>query len=75
MIHPAQFEPFKQAGRYRLMRLAAENTWLRHGLMELQERVEAMATQLNGLESRAKDLKKSLAEASAKSTYKTRSEQ
>lgn len=73
MIHPAQFEPFKQVGRYRVMRLAAENTWLRHGLMELQERIAAMATQLAGLESRVKDLKKSLADTCAKTEPKTRS--
>ena len=75
MIHPAQFEPFKQAARHRVMRLAAENTWLRHGLMELQERIAAMDTQLSGLESRAKDLKQSLADASAKTEPKTRSKQ
>ena len=41
-------------------RIAAENTWLRHSLMEMETRVAAMAHQLTLLEARAKTLCKAL---------------
>lgn len=52
-------------------RIAAENTWLRHSLMEMEARVTAMATQLTQLEARAKALRKALQFAGTHTTAAT----
>lgn len=41
-------------------RIGAENTWLRHSLMEMEARMAAMAHQLTLLEGRATALRKAL---------------
>jgi septal ring factor EnvC (AmiA/AmiB activator) len=57
----AEFNTCDQAQNARLRRISAENTWLRHHLMEMENRVAAMTSQLADLEARTKTLKKSLA--------------
>ncbi len=70
MTHAEQ-KTFEQARKHQAKRLAAENTWLRHSLMEMQDRVAAMADQLTDLEIRTKALKKSLADLPTNSPANT----
>jgi hypothetical protein len=74
MTH-AEFENYDQAQKATLRRISAENTWLRHNLMEMENRVASMTTQLGELESRARDLKKSLASTPDQTQTKSRSKQ
>jgi len=75
MTPNAEFKCFQTSGRSRITRLAAENTWLRHSLMEMEARVAAMATQLTELEARARSIHKTLTGQPAKPEPKTRSKQ
>jgi predicted nucleic acid-binding Zn-ribbon protein len=52
-----------QAMKATVKRVAAENTWLRHSLMEMEQRVAAMKTQLTQLEARAREARKASAPA------------
>lgn len=47
-------------------RITAENTWLRHSLMEMEARVANMATQLSQLEARLAAVRKALSTTAAK---------
>lgn len=69
----AEFKTFEKAAKATVKRLSAENTWLRHSLMEMENRVEAMKSQLAELETRAKALKKSLAATPTQTATKSRS--
>ena len=52
-----------QAMKATVKRVAAENTWLRHSLMEMEARVAAMKTQLTQLEASAREARKAPAPA------------
>lgn len=69
----AEFDTYVKATKATVKRLTAENTWLRHNLMELKNRVNDMTVQLADLETRAKALKKSLAPTPDKTETKSRS--
>lgn len=69
----ADFKTFEKAAKATVKRLTAENTWLRHSLMEMENRVEAMKGHLAELETRAKALKKELADTPARTSTKSRS--
>jgi hypothetical protein len=69
----AEFENYDQAQKATLRRISAENTWLRHNLMEMENRVAAMTSQLADLETKAKALKQSLASAPDQTETKSRS--
>ena len=59
----AQSDVLVQAMKATVKRIAAENTWLRHSLMEMEARVAAMTTQLTQLEARAREARKASAPA------------
>lgn len=56
----AAFTTFEKAARATVKRLSAENTWLRHSLMEVEIRVAGMHAYLDGLETRVRTLKRQL---------------
>jgi len=60
-----------QAMKATVKRIAAENTWLRHSLMEMEARVAAMKTQLTQLEARAREARKALAPAATDRPQRT----
>ncbi len=68
-----EFDTYVKATKATVKRLTAENTWLRHSLMEMKNRVDEMSIQLAGLETRAKALKKSLASTPDQIETKSRS--
>lgn len=68
-----EFDTYVKATKATVKRLTAENTWLRHSLMEMKNRVDGMSIQLADLETRAKALKKSLASAPDQIETKSRS--
>lgn len=49
-----EYDVFARATKSIVKRISAENTWLRHSLMEMEDRVEVMKEQLTHLEARAK---------------------
>ena len=54
------YDTFAEATQAMVKRIAAENTWLRHSLMELEARVTAMTKQVMQLEAKAKDVRQAL---------------
>ena len=62
---------FARAARATVRRIAAENTWLRHSLMEMEARVAAMKTQLTQLETGAREARKALAPAATDRPQRT----
>ncbi len=68
-----EFDTYVKATKATVKRLTAENTWLRHSLMEMKNRVDEMSIQLADLETRAKALKKSLASTPDQIETKSRS--
>jgi hypothetical protein len=62
-VTDAQADVLMQAMKATVKRIAAENTWLRHSLMEMEARVAAMTTQLTQLEARAREARKASAPA------------
>jgi predicted RNase H-like nuclease (RuvC/YqgF family) len=71
----AEFKTFEKAAKATVRRLSAENTWLRHSLMEMETRVAGLHAQLDALEKRARAMKQQLAAATPKTTPKTRSKE
>ncbi len=69
----APFKAFEKSANATVRRLNAENTWLRHTMMEMENRVEAMVKHLTGIDARVKVLKKQLPPAPAKTATKSRS--
>ncbi len=69
----AEFKTFEKAAKATVRRVSAENTWLRHSLMEMKTRVAGLHAQLDALEKRARAMKQQLATATPKTTPKTRS--
>jgi predicted nucleic acid-binding Zn-ribbon protein len=59
-----------QAMKATVKRVAAENTWLRHSLMEIERRVTALSTQLTQLEARARKARKAPAPTKKKASAK-----
>lgn len=55
-----EFATFETAYKSTVRRISAENTWLRHSLMELKIRVNEMDVQLSAIAKHAKSLRKSL---------------
>ncbi len=68
-----EFDIYVKATKATVKRITAENTWLRHSLMEMKNRVDAMSIQFADLETRATALKKSLASAPDQIETKSRS--
>ena len=55
-----EFATFETAYKSTVRRISAENTWLRHSLMELKIRLNEMNVQLSAIAKHAKALRKSL---------------
>jgi len=68
-----EFDTYVKATKATVRRLTAENTWLRHSLLELKHRVDDMKAQMADLETRAKAMKKSLVVPPTKTETKSRS--
>ena len=68
-----EFDTYVKATKSTVRRLTAENTWLRHSLLELKHRVDDMKAQMADLETRAKAMKKSLVVPPANTEPKSRS--
>ena len=67
----SEFVTFEKSARATVRRISAENTWLRHSLLQLKTRVAAIAEQLTVLEKRARSLKKLLGAPTPTPTSKT----
>lgn len=61
----AEFKSIHRAQKATIRRVGAENTWLRHNLMQMEERIAAMHRKCDVLQTRLRALKKSLDNASA----------
>lgn len=61
----AQFKSIHRAQKAAIRRISAENTWLRHTLMQIEARIEAVDRRCDALQVRLKTLKKSLDGATA----------
>ena len=72
-MNEAEYTVFEKSAKATVRRISAENTWLRHSLMEMESRVDAMVKQLDALEARVKAIKKRLPAASPKTQTRTRS--
>ncbi|MFZ5499687.1 MAG: hypothetical protein ACOY6N_11625 [Pseudomonadota bacterium] len=67
-----EFDRHDKAMKATIVRIQAENTWLRHNYGELEARVAALRADITALRKAAAGLKKSL-ETTAKKELKTRS--
>ena len=56
----AQFKSIHRAQKAAIRRISAENTWLRHSLMQIEARLTAMNARCDALQVRLKALKKCL---------------
>lgn len=56
----AQFKSIHRAQKAAIRRISAENTWLRHTLMQIEGRIATLDRQCDALQVRLKTLKKSL---------------
>ena len=71
-----EYEALERAGKAVIRRLSAENTWLRHSYMEMEQRVDALGRQVASIKREANAVIKSLkAAAAAPSKRSTRSKQ
>jgi predicted RNase H-like nuclease (RuvC/YqgF family) len=61
----AEFKSIRRAQKATIRRISAENTWLRHNLMQMEERIAAMNRKCDALQTRLRSLKKSLDSAAA----------
>ena len=72
-MNEAEYTVFEKSAKATVRRISAENTWLRHTMMEMEARVEGMAQQLDALDARIKAIKKRLPAATPKTPIRTRS--
>ncbi len=54
----AEYTVFEKSAKATIRRISAENTWLRHTMMEMESRITDMNAQLSAIEMRAKALRK-----------------
>ena len=56
----AEYTVFEKSAKATIRRISAENTWLRHTMMEMESRIADMNAQLSAIETRVKALRKEL---------------
>ena len=54
----AEYTVFEKSAKATIRRISAENTWLRHTMMEMESRIADMNAQLSAIETRVKALRK-----------------
>jgi len=64
-MNERHYEALERAGKAVVRRISAENTWLRHSHMEMEQRVSALKVEIESIKREARSLIKSLKAAAA----------
>lgn len=59
-MNDAEYTVFEKSTKAIIRRISAENTWLRHTMMEMESHIADMKAQLSAVETRVKTLRKEL---------------